>query len=75
MLLDLDREAVLSQARALDMVPHDQRGPLHGLPIGIKDIMDTQGITRQLVIHNSTDDADRLTHCCRYAHTVRLAHL
>ena len=35
----LDPDAVLAQARALDAGP--LRGPLHGLPIGIKDLFDT----------------------------------
>lgn len=38
-----DQELVLTQARNLDKVAHDQRGPLHGVVIGIKDIMDTKG--------------------------------
>jgi Asp-tRNA(Asn)/Glu-tRNA(Gln) amidotransferase A subunit family amidase len=38
-----DPAFVLSQARALDQIPHDQRGLLHGLAIGIKDIMNTKG--------------------------------
>ncbi|KAI1017258.1 hypothetical protein LB505_002004 [Fusarium chuoi] len=40
----LDPELVLSQARLLDKVPVEKRGPLHGLAIGIKDIMDTKGM-------------------------------
>ncbi len=36
----LDADAVLAQARALDRGP--VRGPLHGLPLGIKDIFDTR---------------------------------
>jgi Asp-tRNA(Asn)/Glu-tRNA(Gln) amidotransferase A subunit family amidase len=35
----LDPDAVLAQARLLDTGP--VRGPLHGLPIGVKDIIDT----------------------------------
>lgn len=35
----LDRDLALSQARTIDAGP--RRGPLHGLPIGVKDIMDT----------------------------------
>ena len=35
----LDRKQALEQARALDRMP--RRGPLHGLPFGIKDIIDT----------------------------------
>lgn len=39
----LDAEHVLQQARGLDAVPKNERGPLHGIPIGIKDIMYTKG--------------------------------
>jgi hypothetical protein len=39
----LDPAAVLQQARALDKVPMEQRGPLHGLPIGVKDVIYTRG--------------------------------
>ncbi len=35
----LDRDAALAQARLLDDGP--VRGVLHGLPVGVKDIMDT----------------------------------
>ncbi|KAJ4215436.1 hypothetical protein NW759_009853 [Fusarium solani] len=42
----LDLDLVLSQARALDQIPKDQRGPLHGLAIGVKDIMDTKDCPR-----------------------------
>jgi len=35
---------VLEQAKALDNVPKDQRGPLHGVAVGIKDIMYTKGL-------------------------------
>ncbi|KAK3366745.1 amidase signature domain-containing protein [Lasiosphaeria ovina] len=38
----LDPDLVLSQARALDRVPRDQRGRLHGVAIAVKDIMDTK---------------------------------
>ncbi|RFN48062.1 amidase [Fusarium flagelliforme] len=38
----LNPETVLEQARALDKVPFEQRGPLHGLPVGIKDIILTK---------------------------------
>jgi Asp-tRNA(Asn)/Glu-tRNA(Gln) amidotransferase A subunit family amidase len=34
-----DREHALAQARALDRGP--KRGPLHGVPFGIKDVIDT----------------------------------
>ena len=37
--VQLDADAALAQARALDAGPI--RGPLHGLPIGVKDLFDT----------------------------------
>ena len=42
----LDGEAALDQARALDRLRQSGRaiGPLHGLPVGLKDIIDTKGI-------------------------------
>ncbi|KAI1215178.1 amidase signature enzyme [Annulohypoxylon truncatum] len=43
----LDPAFVLSQARALDQIPQDQRGPLHGLAIGVKDIMNTKDMPTQ----------------------------
>ncbi|KAJ3577289.1 hypothetical protein NPX13_g3275 [Xylaria arbuscula] len=43
----LDSAFVLDQARALDQVPQDQRGPLHGLAIGIEDIMNTKDMPTQ----------------------------
>ena len=35
----LDRDKVLAAARALDITT--RRGPLHGVPIGVKDLIDT----------------------------------
>jgi Asp-tRNA(Asn)/Glu-tRNA(Gln) amidotransferase A subunit family amidase len=37
----VDPEVALAQARALDRLPADARGPLHGVPVGVKDIVDT----------------------------------
>ena len=39
----LNPDAVLEQARLLDKIPADQRGPLHGVPIAVKDVMYTKG--------------------------------
>ena len=39
----LDPDRVLAEAEAADRAPSAQRGPLHGLPVGIKDIFDTKG--------------------------------
>ncbi|RBQ68960.1 hypothetical protein FVER14953_10803 [Fusarium verticillioides] len=47
----LDPKAVLEQARKLDQTPKDQRGPLHGLPVGIKDIILTKDMPTE---HGST---------------------
>ncbi|MEW5729792.1 MAG: amidase [Pseudomonadota bacterium] len=38
----LDPEAALDRARALDRTP--RRGPLHGLPMAVKDIVDVAGM-------------------------------
>lgn len=40
---NLDPEFVLSQARELDQVPLEKRGPLHGIPVGVKDVIFTKG--------------------------------
>jgi amidase len=46
----LDPEYVLEQARALDKVPKGKRGPLHGLPVAVKDVIYTKDMPTQ---HNS----------------------
>ena len=43
----LEPELVLAQARRLDALPPDRRGPLHGMPIGIKDIILTADMPTQ----------------------------
>ncbi len=37
----LDPELALAQAGELDRLPAGERGPLHGIPVGVKDIIDT----------------------------------
>ncbi|SDW94917.1 amidase [Roseicitreum antarcticum] len=37
-------DAALAQALALDAAPRDTWGPLAGLPVGIKDVTETQGL-------------------------------
>ena len=37
----IDRDAVLVRAEELDAVDAAERGPLHGIPVGVKDIIDT----------------------------------
>ncbi|KAH3938565.1 hypothetical protein HBI24_227880 [Parastagonospora nodorum] len=39
----IDPELVLHQAKILDKVPKEQRGPLHGVAVGIKDVIYTKG--------------------------------
>ncbi|KAK5684987.1 hypothetical protein LTS10_003062 [Elasticomyces elasticus] len=46
----IDCAQVLQQARDLDKVPKDQRGPLHGVGIAVKDVIYTKGMPTQ---HNS----------------------
>jgi hypothetical protein len=38
--LSIDPDHVIRRARELDKLP-EQRGPLHGLPFGVKDVIDT----------------------------------
>lgn len=40
----LDAKFVLAQARKLDQIPPDKRGPLHGVAVGVKDIILTKGL-------------------------------
>lgn len=37
----LDPDLALARARELDSLPTDERGPLHAIPVGVKDIIDT----------------------------------
>jgi len=39
----IDRSQVLQQAQALDHVPKDKRGPLHGVAVAVKDVIYTKG--------------------------------
>ena len=43
----LNKDLVLQRARELDKVPTEERGPLHGLPIGIKDVILTKDMPTQ----------------------------
>ncbi|KAM5349593.1 hypothetical protein ACJ41O_006098 [Fusarium nematophilum] len=47
----IDPDLVLEQARVLDKIPVQERGSLHGLPVGIKDIIYTKDMPTE---HNST---------------------
>ncbi len=39
----IDAERLLAQARRLDDLPGEQRGPLHGLLLGVKEVYDAEG--------------------------------
>ncbi|KAH5266715.1 hypothetical protein HBI68_046900 [Parastagonospora nodorum] len=39
----IDPELVSHQSKILDQVSKEQRGPLHGVAVGIKDVIDTKG--------------------------------
>src|ERR1700712_581313 len=43
-IVTLDRDGALRRAEAADDVPADRRGPLHGLPVAIKDTAQTAGM-------------------------------
>jgi Asp-tRNA(Asn)/Glu-tRNA(Gln) amidotransferase A subunit family amidase len=43
----LPKDLILSNARALDSVPFDQRSPIHGLPCGVKDVILTKDMPTQ----------------------------
>src|SRR5258706_9198057 len=43
-VVHLRREAAFREARRADGVPPEKRGPLHGVPVTIKDSLDTAGI-------------------------------
>jgi amidase len=43
----IDPDYALMQARALDRMP-SLRGPLHGVPIGVKDIIDTEHLPTEM---------------------------
>ncbi|MBQ0140598.1 MAG: Asp-tRNA(Asn)/Glu-tRNA(Gln) amidotransferase subunit GatA [Kurthia sp.] len=42
--LALNKEAATAQASEMEQVPFEQRGPLFGLPIGVKDNIVTEGL-------------------------------
>ena len=39
-----DPHQIIRQAQALDQIPHDERKPLHGVAVAIKDAINTKGI-------------------------------
>ncbi len=43
-VVQIQREAAIAQAKAADKIPPNKRGLLHGVPVTIKDSLDTAGI-------------------------------
>ncbi|KAH8681859.1 amidase signature domain-containing protein [Xylariales sp. PMI_506] len=43
----IDPEYVIEQAKKLDQVPQEQRGPLHGMAVGVKDVIYTKDMPTQ----------------------------
>ncbi|CAG8949987.1 hypothetical protein HYFRA_00004319 [Hymenoscyphus fraxineus] len=43
----LNPEIVLKQARELDKIPSSKRGPLHGIAVGVKDVIHTKDMPTQ----------------------------
>ena len=39
-----DAEDLMAEARAADLVPQSERGPLHGLPMAVKDLANARGL-------------------------------
>lgn len=59
----VDHERVLADARRLDELPEAERGPLHGVPVGVKDLIDVAGWpmtagSRVLEGNTATKDAE-----------------
>ncbi|WWD19947.1 hypothetical protein CI109_104420 [Kwoniella shandongensis] len=42
-----DPEIILASARALDQIPAEKRGPLHGVAVGVKDVIHTKDFPTQ----------------------------
>ena len=52
----LDGNHVIEQAKALDKLPKDQRGPMHGVAVAVKDVIYTKGNkASQSIFHVGVD--------------------
>jgi Asp-tRNA(Asn)/Glu-tRNA(Gln) amidotransferase A subunit family amidase len=56
----LNPELVLSRARELDQIPLEKRGPLHGVAIGVKDVILTKDMPTQYNSPIYDDDAPKV---------------
>ena len=43
----VNTDQVLEHARELDLLPRERRGPLHGIPVGVKDVLLTKDMPTQ----------------------------
>lgn len=43
-----DPELIIASAKALDAIPAEKRGPLHGVAVGVKDVILTKDMPTQL---------------------------
>ncbi|SEB46463.1 Asp-tRNAAsn/Glu-tRNAGln amidotransferase A subunit [Rhodococcus jostii] len=58
----LDPDAVLAEARRLDR--EERKGPLHGIPIGVKDVILTKNMPTQQNSPIYADDSPRIDAAC-----------
>lgn len=56
----LNPELVLESARALDAIPPEKRGPLHGVAVGVKDVIYTRDMPTQYNSPIYVDDAPKV---------------
>lgn len=60
----LDPDLVIDQARKLDQVEPENRGPLHGVAIAVKDVIYTKGGLSREDSHHKHRDASDLEQTC-----------
>ena len=69
--IHLDKKQVMSEAKKLDSLPQEQRGPLFGVPVAIKDLFYTKGTECRplIVVRSLTQTVDMPTKfgSCSYA--------
>lgn len=46
----LNPDLIIQRAKELDQIPKAERGPLHGIAIGVKDVIFTKGSVTCLVL-------------------------
>lgn len=51
----LDPNHVIQQAKSLDKIPVGQRGPLHGMVIGVKDVIYIKGNPRGITSNTTVN--------------------